>query len=289
MAASPSTPWLSPLPVDSRLAKIAAGPESVESPQFEVWATLNSDTSRSFDKPKNGRIAVKAINHLGADKPVGHKDGPSPIAPGVGSEQQQEASLTEWSEQGFEIEKGSGFSVQGQGNRDDVVNPAPDGDGGGNGGEEPEKRTFSAADAQAIGQNIAMVEGMLKEQFPGMDFSLVDVIYVRLHNPDPLETQSQGDGETQSTSNTGAGASSASQGAGMGSEAEAALQSLINPDPLAALDDGALPSAPQGNAALPAGDQMQVPGAGPLDMQPQGTGTSFIGQGSESSDGRPKP
>jgi adenine-specific DNA-methyltransferase len=31
----------------------------------EAWATLHSDTSRAFDKPKNGRIAVKVINHLG--------------------------------------------------------------------------------------------------------------------------------------------------------------------------------------------------------------------------------
>jgi adenine-specific DNA-methyltransferase len=31
----------------------------------EAWATLNSDTSRSFDKPTSGRIAVKVINHLG--------------------------------------------------------------------------------------------------------------------------------------------------------------------------------------------------------------------------------
>jgi adenine-specific DNA-methyltransferase len=31
----------------------------------EVWETLNSDTSRRFTKPKNGRIAVKVINHLG--------------------------------------------------------------------------------------------------------------------------------------------------------------------------------------------------------------------------------
>jgi adenine-specific DNA-methyltransferase len=31
----------------------------------EVWATLHSDTSRPFKKPKNGRIAVKVINHLG--------------------------------------------------------------------------------------------------------------------------------------------------------------------------------------------------------------------------------
>jgi adenine-specific DNA-methyltransferase len=31
----------------------------------ETWATLNSDTSRPFDKPKCGRIAVKVINHLG--------------------------------------------------------------------------------------------------------------------------------------------------------------------------------------------------------------------------------
>ena len=31
----------------------------------EAWATLNSDTSRPFEKPQNGRIAVKVINHLG--------------------------------------------------------------------------------------------------------------------------------------------------------------------------------------------------------------------------------
>jgi adenine-specific DNA-methyltransferase len=31
----------------------------------EAWSTLNSDTSRPFDKPKSGRIAVKVINHLG--------------------------------------------------------------------------------------------------------------------------------------------------------------------------------------------------------------------------------
>jgi adenine-specific DNA-methyltransferase len=31
----------------------------------DAWATLNSDTSRPFIKPKSGRIAVKVINHLG--------------------------------------------------------------------------------------------------------------------------------------------------------------------------------------------------------------------------------
>jgi adenine-specific DNA-methyltransferase len=31
----------------------------------DAWDTLNSDTSRPFDKPKSGRIAVKVINHLG--------------------------------------------------------------------------------------------------------------------------------------------------------------------------------------------------------------------------------
>jgi hypothetical protein len=31
----------------------------------EAWATLHSDTSRAFEKPKSGRIAVKVINHLG--------------------------------------------------------------------------------------------------------------------------------------------------------------------------------------------------------------------------------
>ena len=31
----------------------------------DAWSTLNSDTSRPFDKPRSGRIAVKVINHLG--------------------------------------------------------------------------------------------------------------------------------------------------------------------------------------------------------------------------------
>jgi adenine-specific DNA-methyltransferase len=31
----------------------------------EAWDTLNRDTSRPFDKPTSGRIAVKVINHLG--------------------------------------------------------------------------------------------------------------------------------------------------------------------------------------------------------------------------------
>ena len=31
----------------------------------EAWASLNSDVSRPFEKPKSGRIAVKVINHLG--------------------------------------------------------------------------------------------------------------------------------------------------------------------------------------------------------------------------------
>jgi adenine-specific DNA-methyltransferase len=30
----------------------------------EAWASLNSDTSRPFRKPKCGRIAVKVINQL---------------------------------------------------------------------------------------------------------------------------------------------------------------------------------------------------------------------------------
>lgn len=31
----------------------------------DAWASLHRDTSRPFDKPKSGRIAVKVINHLG--------------------------------------------------------------------------------------------------------------------------------------------------------------------------------------------------------------------------------
>ena len=32
---------------------------------LEAWDTLHSDTSRPFEKPKSGRLAVKVINHLG--------------------------------------------------------------------------------------------------------------------------------------------------------------------------------------------------------------------------------
>jgi adenine-specific DNA-methyltransferase len=31
----------------------------------EAWASLNSDTSRTFEQPETGRIAVKVINHFG--------------------------------------------------------------------------------------------------------------------------------------------------------------------------------------------------------------------------------
>ena len=31
----------------------------------DAWATLHSDTSRPFDRPKSGRSAVKVSNHLG--------------------------------------------------------------------------------------------------------------------------------------------------------------------------------------------------------------------------------
>jgi adenine-specific DNA-methyltransferase len=31
----------------------------------DAWATLHSDTSRPFDKPTKGRVAIKVINHLG--------------------------------------------------------------------------------------------------------------------------------------------------------------------------------------------------------------------------------
>ena len=38
---------------------------AAEVPVADAWATLHSDTSRPFDKPKSGRIAVKVINRLG--------------------------------------------------------------------------------------------------------------------------------------------------------------------------------------------------------------------------------
>ena len=39
--------------------------EALHAVDAEAWATLNSDVSRPFDKPKTGLIAVKVINHLG--------------------------------------------------------------------------------------------------------------------------------------------------------------------------------------------------------------------------------
>ena len=31
----------------------------------EAWESLHSDTSRPFEKPESGRVAVKVINHMG--------------------------------------------------------------------------------------------------------------------------------------------------------------------------------------------------------------------------------
>jgi adenine-specific DNA-methyltransferase len=33
----------------------------------DAWATRDRDTSRPFDKPRSGRLAVNVINHLGDD------------------------------------------------------------------------------------------------------------------------------------------------------------------------------------------------------------------------------
>jgi adenine-specific DNA-methyltransferase len=42
----------------------------------DAWESLHSDTSRSFQKPKSGRIAVKVINHLGDEVMKVFKVGP---------------------------------------------------------------------------------------------------------------------------------------------------------------------------------------------------------------------
>lgn len=43
----------------------------------EAWESLRSDTSRPFSKPGSGRIAVKAINHLGDEVMKVVKVGPN--------------------------------------------------------------------------------------------------------------------------------------------------------------------------------------------------------------------
>jgi hypothetical protein len=45
------------------LTQVGIGPG--EGRVCALKATLNSDTSRPFDKPKSRRIAIKVINHLG--------------------------------------------------------------------------------------------------------------------------------------------------------------------------------------------------------------------------------
>ena len=55
-----------PRPSSIRCARYSALETTLKAEiNADAWATLNSDTSRAFDKPKNGRIAVKVINHLG--------------------------------------------------------------------------------------------------------------------------------------------------------------------------------------------------------------------------------
>ena len=58
--------WLGfPVLIWLLVSEIRSAPEQLAEINPEAWATLNSDTSRAFDKPKSGRIAVKVINHLG--------------------------------------------------------------------------------------------------------------------------------------------------------------------------------------------------------------------------------
>ena len=49
------------LPRSAVAQEVAQGPVA----RADAWATLNSDTSRPFEKPASGRIAVKVINRLG--------------------------------------------------------------------------------------------------------------------------------------------------------------------------------------------------------------------------------
>ena len=60
-ASSSATPTSSARTIPTSALKTTLKAEIDE----EAWATLHSDTSRPFDKPKSGRIAVKVINHLG--------------------------------------------------------------------------------------------------------------------------------------------------------------------------------------------------------------------------------
>jgi hypothetical protein len=53
-----------PVEVEHLLLAVVAARARAEIDE-EAWSSLYSDTSRPFEKPKSGRIAVKVINHLG--------------------------------------------------------------------------------------------------------------------------------------------------------------------------------------------------------------------------------
>ncbi len=171
------------------------------------------------------------------DKPPGHVDGPSLGSPNLNLSPKVEPNLTKWSKEGFQFEKSMGIGVQGQGSLDDLINPGPDDTGGGMDDDaELEKREGAPGPLsdELKGLDLEIMALLGKEQIPGARVSMVGVDYVRLHNPAPTEgqSQSQGDGGDDSTPATDAASMGASgKKAGMQSLYDAALQSLINPDP----------------------------------------------------------
>ncbi|MCY4353170.1 MAG: hypothetical protein OXC09_00035 [Truepera sp.] len=52
-------------PAQTTPIRLARPPTLKAEVNEEAWETLRSDTSRPFDRPISGRIAVKVINHLG--------------------------------------------------------------------------------------------------------------------------------------------------------------------------------------------------------------------------------
>lgn len=175
-------------------------------------------------------------DHRYGDKPPGHKDGPGLGNPKLLLNPKVEPSLTKWTRQAFRIERGMGLNltIQGRGSLDDLINPGPDDAGGGGDDDDaPGRQPLSPEDRKEIAQDLEAVEQLLKQQFPGLELSLLRVDYVRLHNPvpdDPTETQSRGGGRAGTPATNAASAGSAGT-AGQPSMADAARDALINPNP----------------------------------------------------------
>lgn len=186
--------------------------------------------------------------------------------------------LAAWQQQIMDLM--GGFSPQGKGGNDDVINPDPFGSTG-DVPKAPKAKPKVGLDPDHIGQKLGEMEELLTEQFPGLGIDFTNVAYIQLHNP--AESQSPGGKAGGPAPGDGGGpppppgsAAEATSSDKAGGKAppnikDAAMGALVNPEHFA---KGNLPG-PQGNMGLPGAlGGLGMPGPG-ASGQPGGAGGSF--------------